>query len=135
LEGNCSASKLLIYVCAVALAILITAGTQTVAGPQNPDLDKYFSQNIGLSQSQISAIRNGQPVTKALPSRTPDETYQASAPGLSLLAYIGTASTTEFGVRLRVNPRWFRLGDKKEAAGVCRGCGESMEIESELADN
>jgi hypothetical protein len=36
--------------------------------------------------------------------------------GLSL-AYIGTASITEFGVSLRVDPRWFRLGDEKEAAG------------------
>jgi hypothetical protein len=33
------------------------------------------------------------------------------------------------------HPRRFRLGDKKEAAGVCRGCGESMEIESEHTRN
>src|ERR1035437_7586887 len=29
----------------------------------------------------------------------------------------------------------FRFGGKKEAAGVCRGCGESMEIQSKLACN
>jgi hypothetical protein len=33
------------------------------------------------------------------------------------LAYIGTASITEFGVSLRIDPRRFRLGDEKEAAG------------------
>src|SRR5277367_5381660 len=37
--------------------------------------------------------------------------------GLSL-AYIGTASTIEFDVSLRVDPRRFRLGGKKEAAGM-----------------
>ena len=34
------------------------------------------------------------------------------------LAYIGTASTIEFDVSLRVDPRRFRLGGKKEAAGM-----------------
>src|SRR5271166_6540961 len=34
------------------------------------------------------------------------------------LAYIGTASATESGVNLRVDPRRFRLGGKKEAAGM-----------------
>jgi len=29
----------------------------------------------------------------------------------------------------------FRFGGKKEAAGVCRGCGEPMEIQSKLACN
>jgi hypothetical protein len=29
----------------------------------------------------------------------------------------------------------FDVGGKKEAAGVCRGCGESMDFESEPADN
>ena len=29
----------------------------------------------------------------------------------------------------------FRFGGKKEAGGVCRGCGESMEIQSKLACN
>jgi hypothetical protein len=31
--------------------------------------------------------------------------------------------------------RRFRFGGKKEAAGVCRGCGKSVDIESEPADN
>ena len=61
-------------VCTIAFATLIALGYQTVSA-QSPELDKYFSQNIGLSQSQIAAIRNGQPVTKALPSRTPAEVF------------------------------------------------------------
>ena len=59
---------------AMALAVLFALGSQTLSA-QNPELDKYFSQNIGLSQSQIAAIRNGQPVTKALASRTPAEVF------------------------------------------------------------
>jgi hypothetical protein len=59
----------------VALTALLAANSRTASAEQNPDLDKYFSQNIGLNQSQIAAIRNGQPVTKALPSRTPDEVF------------------------------------------------------------
>ena len=55
--------------------MLIFAGRLNVSAQESPDPGKYFSQNIGLSQSQIAAIRNGQPVTKALPSRTPDEVF------------------------------------------------------------
>jgi len=62
-------------ICATALAVLIGPGFRTILAQQSPELDKYFSQNIGLSQSQIAAIRNGQPVTKALPSRTPAEVF------------------------------------------------------------
>ena len=53
----------------------MSVASQTVSAQQNPSLDKYFSQKIGLSQSRIAAIRNGQPVTKALASRTPDEVF------------------------------------------------------------
>src|SRR5580700_9341757 len=55
-------------------------------------------------------------------------------PGLSL-AYIGTAASKKLGDELCAYPRRFRLGGKKEAAGVCCGCGEPMEFESQTADN
>jgi len=54
----------------VALLLPFAASAQ-----QKPDLQTYFQQNIGLSQSQIASIRNGQPVTKAMPSRTPAEVF------------------------------------------------------------
>lgn len=60
----------LVIVVALLLSISLGAPAQ-----QNPDLDKYFRQYVGLSEDQIAAIRNGQPVTKALPSRTPDEVF------------------------------------------------------------
>jgi hypothetical protein len=51
------------------------------------------------------------------------------------LAYIGTASSTVQRDELEHRSRRFRLGDKKEAACVCRGRVESMEIESKRAFN
>ena len=45
-------------------------------------------------------------------------------PGGSSLAYIGTASSTAQREELEHRSRRFRLGDKKEAAGVCRGRGD-----------
>jgi len=54
--------------------------------------------------------------------------------GGSSLAYIGTAASKKLGDELCAYPRRFRLGDKKEAAGVCRGCGEPMESQSQTAD-
>src|SRR5215469_4165313 len=75
-KSKSSASKatdLRISAYTIALSGLMTTGSQTVSAQQNQDLDKYFSRNLGLSQSQIAAIRNAQPVTKALPSRMPDE--------------------------------------------------------------
>jgi hypothetical protein len=51
------------------------------------------------------------------------------------LAYIGTAANKKLGDELCAYPRRFRLGGKKEAAGVCRGRGESMEFQSQTANN
>jgi len=38
-------------------------------------LQTYLQQDIGLSNDQIAAIRNGEPVAKTLPSRTPAEVF------------------------------------------------------------
>ena len=54
----------------VVLLLVVSTSAQP-----NPDPQHYFQQNIGLSEQQIASIRAGQPVTKALPSRTPDEVF------------------------------------------------------------
>jgi len=41
----------------------------------NPDLQAFFRQSIGLTEDQIAAIRNGQAIAKAVPSRIPDEIF------------------------------------------------------------
>ena len=57
------------------LTVLVTATAQPGSSQSNPDLQAFFQQNIGLSQDQIASIRNGQPVTRTLSSRTPAEVF------------------------------------------------------------
>jgi hypothetical protein len=60
---------------AAALLAMIAAAALTSSPQPNPDLQTFFRQDIGLSQDQIAAIRNGQPVTKNLMSRTSAEVF------------------------------------------------------------
>jgi len=57
------------------LALTVVLLIVVSSAQQNSDLEHYFQQNIRLSEQQIASIRAGQPVTKALPSRTPDEVF------------------------------------------------------------
>ena len=74
-----------------------------------PDLQSFFRQDIGLSQDQIAAIRNGQPVTKALPSRTPAEVFLFGA----IYIHAAPESYIQFARdfdRLRKLPNYLALG-------------------------
>ena len=59
------------------LMLLIMTGATPHPGfsQSNPHLQTFFQQIIGLNQDQIAAIRNGQAVAKAVPSRTPAEVF------------------------------------------------------------
>jgi len=59
----------------IVLLVSICAQTPPTAAQASPELQTFFQQGIGLSQKQIADIRNGQPVVKALPSRTPAEVF------------------------------------------------------------
>jgi len=63
------------FVSASVLLVLTAASALPGFSQSNSDLQTFFAQNIGLSQDQIAAIRSGQPVTKALPSRMPAEVF------------------------------------------------------------
>jgi hypothetical protein len=54
----------------VLLGIAATAQSQTTI-----DVQDYFSRSIGLTQDEIAAIRNGQPVAKAMSTRSPSEVF------------------------------------------------------------
>jgi len=58
-----------------ALLLVIKAMPVPGFSQSKPDLQAFFRQNIGLNENQIVAIRNGQAVTKAVPSRTPAEVF------------------------------------------------------------
>lgn len=58
----------------IGLLVTIIVGAGVPCGSQmTPELQNFFQENIGLSKEQIAAIRSGQPVAKALPSRMANE--------------------------------------------------------------
>jgi len=60
---------------AAALLALFAAAALPRVSQSNPDLQTFFRQDVGLSKDEIAAIRSGQAVAKALPSRTPAEVF------------------------------------------------------------
>ncbi len=68
--------NILCTVASLVLAAGVLAVDSTAPVPQtNPDLQTFFQQDIGLTAEQIATIRRGEPVTKALHSRTPAEVF------------------------------------------------------------
>ena len=63
------------WVTAVVLSAVLIAASKIGFSQSNPDLDRFFQQDIGLTQDQVNSIRNGQPVSKALPPREPAEVF------------------------------------------------------------
>ena len=92
-------------------ALLLVIGAITLPGfsQSNPDLQTFFQQNIGLNQDQIAAIRKGQPVAKAMPSRTPAEIFLFGAVYIHAVpeAYLVFAHDFE---RLRKLSNYLALG-------------------------
>ncbi len=93
----------------LVLILVIAAMAVPGSSQTNSDLETFFRQNIGLSHDQIAAIRNGQPVAKTLPSRTPAEVFLFGA------VYIHAAPDSYFQFvrdleRLRKLPTYLALG-------------------------
>jgi hypothetical protein len=61
----------------VAAVVLVVVAVSSVPGETQPklDLQTFFTRNIGLSQEQVTGIRNGQPVALTLQSRVPAEIF------------------------------------------------------------
>jgi len=61
----------------VAVFVSLIAGIAVRVGSQSkqPDLNTFFTQNIGLKKDQVADIRNGKPVALDLKSRIPDEIF------------------------------------------------------------
>jgi hypothetical protein len=96
-------------VSAAALVGLIAVASTAGSSQSNRDLQTFFRQDLRLSQDQIDAIRSGQPVAKAMPSRTPAEVFLVGA------VYIHAApeSYLKFALdfdRLRKLPSYLALG-------------------------
>ena len=98
-------------VLAAIAALLVLIAIAALPGPaqSNPDLQTFFRQDLGLSQDQIAAIRNGQPVAKTMSSRTPAEVFLVGA------VYIHAAPESYFQFahdfdRMRKLPNYLALG-------------------------
>src|SRR5258708_9113034 len=75
-ESTWSRVAVIRTVLVIAAVLVVIAATALPGFSQSrPHLQSFFEQNIGLSQDQIAAIRNGQPVAKTLPSRPPAEVF------------------------------------------------------------
>jgi hypothetical protein len=92
-----------------ASLVLILALAQSSFSQSNSDLEKFFRQDIGLSEDQIAAIRSGQPVAKTMPSRTPAEVFLFGA----IYIHAAPESYLKFAQdfdRLRKLPNYLALG-------------------------
>jgi hypothetical protein len=94
---------------AVALLVMIAATALPGFSQSNPDLQAFFQQNIGLSPDQIVAIRSGQAVAKALPSRTPAEVFLFGAVYIHAAPQSYLRFARDFD-RLRKLPNYLALG-------------------------
>ena len=75
----------------------------------NSALHDFFAKNIGLSEEQIAAIKNGKAIVKAMPSRTPAEVFLFGAVYIHAAPekYIHFAHDFD---RLRQLPNYLALG-------------------------
>ncbi len=93
------------------VAVLIMTAVMPGHGfsQSNPNLQAFFRQSVGLNEDQIAAIRNGQAVAKATPSRIPDEIFLFGAVYIHAApeAYVSFANDFD---RLRKLPTYLALG-------------------------
>ncbi len=108
--GNGPGKVSIDYAVKSAMVVLVLIAAALPSSSQSrPDLQTFFRQNIGLTADQVSAIRSGQPVTKALPSREPAEVFLFGA----VFIHAAPESYVKFAHdfdRLRRLPNYLALG-------------------------
>lgn len=91
-----------------ALIVLLTAALPA-SSQSNTALNKFFRENIGLTDDQVAAIQSGQAVSKTLPSRTPAEVFLVGAIYIHATPESYVKYAQDFG-RLRKLPNYLALG-------------------------
>jgi len=95
----------------IVALLIITAGMPLQGFSQsNPHLEAFFRQSIGLTDDQIAAIRNGQAIAKAVPSRIPDEIFLFGAVYIHAASEAYLRFARDFD-RLRKLPSYLALGE------------------------
>jgi hypothetical protein len=92
-----------------SLLVLMGAASLPGSAQSNPDLQKFFRENIGLTADQIAAIQSGKPVAKALQSRTPAEVFLVGAIWIHAAPERYVHFAQDFD-RLRKLPNYLALG-------------------------
>ncbi|HTC93770.1 MAG TPA: hypothetical protein VK699_09995 [Terriglobales bacterium] len=111
-SGKVATGRLAMTRSAMHLAVLlalIAAAALPGSSQSNPDLQKFFREDIGLNDDQIAAIQNGQPVTKTLHSRTPAEVFLFGAVYIHAAPESYVKYAHDFA-RLRKLPGYLALG-------------------------
>ena len=93
----------------VVLLIMTAAMPHLGFSQSNPDLQAFFRQSVGLNEDQIAAIRNGQAVAKAVPSRSPAEIFLFGAVYIHAAPEAYALFAHDFD-RLRKLPSYVGLG-------------------------
>lgn len=88
---------------------LLVASAVPASGQSSLDLPAFFRQNIGLTETEIGSIQNGNPVAKALPARTPAEVYLFGAVYIRATPEDYFRYATDFGT-LRKLPLYLAVG-------------------------
>jgi hypothetical protein len=94
---------------AAATLIILMVAAALPASAQDPKLMKFFQESVGLTPDQIAAIRNGKPVAKNLPSRTPAEVFLFGAIYIHAAPESYLKYAQDFD-RLRKLPNYLALG-------------------------
>jgi hypothetical protein len=97
------------YLRAGVLLALISAVASLSFSQSNPDLRTYFKDYIGLSDDEITAIGNGDAVTKNMHSRTADEIFVFGAVYIKAEADSYLKFSHDFD-RLRTLPGYLAIG-------------------------
>ena len=98
-----------IVIAASAWLVLFVAAWLPGFSQPNRDLQTFFREDLELSQDQIAAIRDGQPVAKKLPSRTPAELFLFGAVYIHAAPESYLRFARDFD-RLRQLPNYLALG-------------------------
>jgi hypothetical protein len=94
----------------MVILLIMTAATPHPGFSQsNPHLQTFLRQNVGLTEDQITAIRKGQAVAKAVPSRTPAEIFLFGAVHIHAAPEAYVLFAHDFD-RLRKVPSYLALG-------------------------
>ena len=94
---------------AVILLVLVVVIALPGMCQPSPALQKFFAQDIGLTEQQIASIQSGQPVAKAMPSREPAEVFLFGAVYIHAAPESYVKFANDFD-RFRKLPNYLALG-------------------------